>query len=369
MPRDPLFRRYPELADRIPRMPLVDAPTAVERVVGPVPRGFTGELWVKRDDLTGAAYGGNKVRKLEFLLADARSKGKRRLITSGALGSHHVLATTVYGRAKEFAVTAVLYPQLVTDHVTEVLLAIHGLGARLRYCPKMVLLPTVVWLSRLLDARDRPYVIPPGGSSPVGALGYVVGGLELADQVEAGDAPVPDAIYVAAGTLGTVAGMAIGLTLGGLKSRVVGIKIVPDFVASARVLENLVSGTLAILADAGVAVPDAADVLARVELRSGYLGAGYGKPTDAGAAASRRFHDAGLHLDPTYTAKTAAGVLDALEGAREGTHLFWHTLSAANPAPPQGVTVATLPGRFRQHFEGREQESGGPASGRGELDR
>ncbi len=339
-----LFRRFPALAERLPWLPLGSGATPLERVQADLP----AELWVKRDDLTGPLYGGNKLRKLEFLLADARRRGSRRLVTGGAFGSHHVLATTLYGTRSGFRVTAVLYPQQVTPHVREVLNAIHGLGADLRYCPHMALLPATLWLARRAGRRDSPYPVPPGGSSPVGALGYVSAGLELAEQVSNGGMPPPDVAHVPAGTLGTVAGLAIGFALGGLDARLVGVKIVPDYVANPRVLERLVGATLALLASAGARdLPPAGDVVRRIELRGGYLGDGYGRPTQAGEAALERFGGLGLGLDPTYTAKTAAAVLDALAAA-PGVHLFWHTLSAAMPVVPEG---AALPERFRRRVE------------------
>lgn len=339
-----LFRRFPALAERLPWLRLGNGVTPVERVDA----GLPADLWVKRDDLTGTAYGGNKLRKLEFLLADARRRGSGRLVTGGGFGSHHVLATTFYGTRAGFEVTAVLYPQQVTPHVREVLGAIHGLGAGLRYCPHMTLLPATLRLARLARRRDLPYAVPPGGSSPVGALGYVSAGLELADQVSSGAMPAPHLVHVAAGTLGTVAGLAIGFTLGGLDARVSGVKIVPDYVASPRALRRLLGATLATLAEAGAAgLPSADDVATRVELKAGYLGEGYGRPTAAGEAAMDRCSAWGLELDPTYTAKTAASVLDALE-SDPGVHLFWHTLSATMPVVPEG---AVLPDRFRRRVE------------------
>ncbi|HKJ93333.1 MAG TPA: pyridoxal-phosphate dependent enzyme [Longimicrobiales bacterium] len=343
-----LFRRFPALAGRLGWLRLGSGVTPVERVEG---AELPGELWVKRDDLTGPEYGGNKLRKLEFLLAHARQRGAGRLVTGGGFGSHHALATTLYGTRAGFAVTAVLYPQQATAHVREVLAAIHGLGADLRYCPHMALLPASLALARRAGRRDVPYAVPPGGSSPVGVLGYVSAGLELAEQVSAGAAPAPDHVHVAAGTLGTAAGLAIGFALGGLRGRIVGVKIVPDYVASERVLRRLVRATLALLADTGdaavrAALPAPAEVAARVQLRGGYLGDGYGRPTTAGAAALERFGALGLGLDPTYTAKTAAALLDALERA-PGVHLFWHTLSAVMPAVPR---AAALPDRFRRRL-------------------
>src|SRR5262245_61649799 len=99
-----LFRAFPALAPRLPWLPLGRFPTAVARLDGLLPPSV--ELWIKRDDESGVAYGGNKVRKLEFLLGEARARGARRLVTLGAIGSHHVLATAIYGKQAGFAVDA-----------------------------------------------------------------------------------------------------------------------------------------------------------------------------------------------------------------------------------------------------------------------
>src|SRR5690606_7123727 len=132
-PAPALFRRFPELAARIPWLPLGSFPTSVEPLDldGPVPSGV--RLLVKRDDLGARPYGGNKVRKLEFILAEAKRRGAERLITVGAVGSHHALATTVYGRAHGFRVTLVLFPQQMNEHVRRILLLDYALGAELRY--------------------------------------------------------------------------------------------------------------------------------------------------------------------------------------------------------------------------------------------
>src|SRR5688572_13833817 len=122
-----LFDRYPQLA-RIPWMSLAEVPTPVQ----PIDLQIGGaECWIKRDDLTSQIYGGNKVRKLEFLLAHAAARGVKRLITAGAAGSHHALATAVFGRQTGFAVSLVLFPQPLTDHVRAVLLTDAALGAEL----------------------------------------------------------------------------------------------------------------------------------------------------------------------------------------------------------------------------------------------
>lgn len=342
-----LFRRFPGLERRIAWLPLGRCPTPVEplRLEG-VAGG--GDLWVKRDDRSGERYGGNKVRKLEFLLAEARRRGAERLITAGATGSHHALATTVYGRSLGLGVTLVLFPQARTPHVRRVLLQDHLLGAELRWTPKMVRLPLAVLAAQWAHRRERVVVIPPGGSDPVGTLGYVSAALELVEQVEAGLAPVPDAIHTAGGTLGTAAGLALGLAIAGLPTRVVATRITSPLVSNERVLRRLVGDAAALLQRAGVAAPVEA-ALERVRLEHGFIGAGYGHATPQGEAAARALAASGLATDPTYTAKAAASLLAALpEG---GVRLFWHTLSATEPlADVPDDAEHDLPEPFRRYL-------------------
>ena len=366
----PLFQRFPALAQRVRWQWLGRYPTPVQRLVLPA-----GALWVKRDDLTAEPYGGNKVRKLEFLIADALGSGAGRLVTAGALGSHHALATAVYGRAAGLPVTLVLFPQPVTPHVRRVLLTDVALGAQLRFVPRLELVPGALLALRWAARRERPYVIPPGGSDALGTLGYVNAGLELAQQVAAGTLPAPAEVHVAAGTLGTAAGLAIGLTLAGLETRVAATRITGRVVTNERTLGRLIRSALALLAPE-VAL-DAEQVVGRVEIRHGQIGAGYGRETEAGRAATVQLAAAGLELDPTYTAKAAAEALtaacvaasagsggasgggaDAREGARAAVRraapapepLFWHTLSATEPPldEEEAVLLARLPERFRR---------------------
>ncbi len=357
----PLFRRVPGLAARVHRLPLGRFPTPVQRLALP-----EGELWIKRDDLTGSPYGGNKVRKLEFLIGDALARGAGRLITAGALGSHHALATAVYGRAVGLPVTLVLFPQPVTPHVRRVLLTDVALGAELRFVPRMELIPGALLARRWAARHERGYVIPPGGSDALGTLGYVNAALELAEQVAAGALPPPGELHVAAGTLGTAAGLAIGLALAGLPTRVAATRITGRVVTNERALQRLVRGALALLAPE--ARLDAGEVAARVEIRHGQIGAGYGRETPAGRAAAAQLGALGLKLDPTYTAKAAAEALAALAGGG-GTEtsptaarprattspepLYWHTLSAAEPelTEDESALVARLPERFRRCLE------------------
>ncbi|NIP83285.1 MAG: pyridoxal-phosphate dependent enzyme, partial [Gemmatimonadetes bacterium] len=336
---NPLFRAYPALEGSIPWVSLGDWPTPVTRVEDP-PEAFRGELWVKRDDRSSRRYGGNKVRKLEYLLADARERGAGRLITTGVVGSHHCLATAVHGRRVGLPTTLVVFPQPPTPHSAEVAALNEAWADEVRRCSTFATQPFAELAVRWRHRRESPYVIPGGGSSPVGALGYVGGALELAEQVRRGETPRPDSITVAAGTLGTLAGIAVGAALTNLADRIVGIRIVPVTVANQVVLGRLVEGVARRLREAGVPTPDPRFILDRVTLVGDYFGAGYGHPAEWGDRATDWFGDRGLELDPSYTAKTVAGLLDGMARRPRDVHLYWHTLSAVLPDPPRATPPA-----------------------------
>ncbi|MFW6205620.1 MAG: 1-aminocyclopropane-1-carboxylate deaminase/D-cysteine desulfhydrase [Gemmatimonadota bacterium] len=325
-----LFRAYPWLDGRIPWVRLGDWPTPVERITD-VPGGFRGQLWAKRDDRSSNEYGGNKVRKLEYLLADARARGAGRVITTGVVGSHHCLATCVHGRRLGLPTTLVVFPQPETSHSRAMAALNEAWADEVRRCSSFAIQPFAEAAVRWRYRAESPYVIPGGGSNDLGALGYVGGALELAEQVRSGYVPRPDTITVAAGTLGTLAGLVLGVGMTDLTDRIVGVRIVPTTVGNRVALGRLVEGAARRLADAGVRVPDPRLVLERVELVGDYFGAGYGRPAEWGDRATDWFAARGLQLDPSYTAKTAAAVLDRLAAEPDGVHLYWHTLSSVHP--------------------------------------
>jgi 1-aminocyclopropane-1-carboxylate deaminase/D-cysteine desulfhydrase-like pyridoxal-dependent ACC family enzyme len=283
------------------------------------------ELWVKRDDLTHDVYGGNKVRKLEHLLADARAHGARRIVTVGAAGSHHVLATAYFGKREGFEVEAVLVPQPRTEHVLEVLRADVALGLHAFPVDSWAAAPFA--LVRRVASGAR--LITVGGSSVVGSMGYVAAARELAAQVRAGAVPEPDVCIVALGSGGTAGGLAAGFEAEGLKTQVVGVCVSePPWVL--RLASLYLARTCA--RRSGVRATFGS-LRVRLKMDTRFLGGGYGHRTPEGDDATRVARGVGLTLDPTYTAKTFASALWHVRARRAGVVLYWHTLSSAPMAP------------------------------------
>lgn len=343
-PRGPprLRARFGDL--RLPWVPLGSFPTPVEPLEG-LSRALGSECWIKRDDRSSAAYGGNKVRKLELLLGRALARGRETVVTLGAYGSHHALATTVHARALGLEVELALYPQPITPHVLDDLLLDHALGARLTRIPHPALGPLAT--ATLAARARRGEVVPPGGSSGLGTVGYVEAALELERQVAAGALPEPDAIVVAAGTCGTAAGLALGLELAGLhRTRVIGVRVVPASIANRMLLAQLDRVARRVLREAGARLPSRRASPVRLDTEE--LGAGYGVETEAGRDAVRRFGDLGVELEGTYTGKAAAAFLRLAAGELRGQRLlFWHTYSSVDLTPRlRGLAPGALPAAF-----------------------
>ena len=300
------------------------------------------DLYVKREDEAGEAYGGNKVRKLDGLLGDALLQGCSRVFTSGGVGSNHVLATATYAGRLGLDVHAVQFPQPPTEHVRANLRALAGLGPTLTFLPRETLLPAYLLWGRL-RARfdDELYYLPPGGSSPTGMVGFVEAARELAKQVEAGELPEPDVVVVPASSGGTLAGLRVGFDVAGIDARLAGVRVVERYVANSLSIARLANRTAALVDDASGSYS-----WRDIDLVSGYLGGGYAEPTAAGERVTETAAAFGLDLDPTYTAKAVAGISGEFD---DETVLYWHTLS--NSRPPElsrADAVDRLPSPYEQ---------------------
>jgi D-cysteine desulfhydrase len=351
-----LERRFPRLAGRLDRVHLTTLPTRVEplRVLGDA---LGADLWIKRDDVSAEWYGGNKPRKLEFLLGAVLRRGYGSVLTFGPLGTHHGLATTIAARIIGLPTMLVLVPQPVTPAVRHALLLDHAYGAELHLATSVsrAALVAAALVARETLAGRRPLVVMPGGTSPTGVLGFVNAGLELAEQIARGEAPEPAAVFVALGTGGTAAGLLLGFALAGLATRVVAV-LVTDVIppTHARVL-RLAARAWRLLSRLDPDLPRPSLAADRLTIVTDQLGAGYGAATAAAEEARRRLEQLeGVRLDSTYTAKCAAALLaqGAAPASRVGPLLFWHTYSAVDPAARIAVLPepAQLPPQFRRFF-------------------
>ncbi len=307
------------------RIPLLGGPTAIEPI-GP-------DTWVKREDRAGTLYGGNKVRKLEWLLGAALETGGD-VLTAGTVGSNHLVATAVYGQASGAHVHAVVAPQPDTPSARVNARILHAHAEKLWVASSGVAVP-FAWAKAEVAIRGfggyPPTSFPIGGSSPLGCVGWVGGGLEIAAQVAAGELPAPDRIYVALGSGGTAAGLLVGLRLAGLASEVVAVRAAPSWLASGLRVRRLAGRALALLRRHGA--PTVA--LGGLRVVDGFYGEGYARPTPATEAAKARAADLGLALEGTYTAKAFA----ALEAEPSGRRLFVHT---ANSRPLEPLLATAL---------------------------
>lgn len=309
--------------NRIPRLKIAHLPTPIE----PLPRlsaqlGGPG-LWIKRDDQTGLAFGGNKTRKLEFLVAQAQADGAHTLITAGAIQSNHCRQTAAAAARYGLRCVLVLYgnkPQGVTGN----LLLDQLLGAEIVWTERAkrdeILQHT---FDQAWENGNRPYLIPYGGSSPTGAAGYLFAVEELLEQFKTSSMPVPDWIVFASSSGGTQAGLAAGAHLFSLPAKVLGISVdEPEDVLKARVAD-LASKTLELVGEKEFLKPE--DIL----VNSDYISAGYGVMTPAEKDVVQLFARLeGVLLDPVYTSRAAAGMVDLIQKgffSKESNLLFWHT--------------------------------------------
>jgi D-cysteine desulfhydrase family pyridoxal phosphate-dependent enzyme len=291
--------------------PLEAAPRLSKILNGP-------QIIIKRDDLTGLAFGGNKTRKLEYLMAEAQAAETRTLVTVGSIQSNHARQTAAL--AARFGMDCILVlsgkkPKTPTGNV----FLNHLLGAEMVWCERSlrdhVLQKTFEKAQK--DGR-QPYLMPLGGSTPTGTLGYTFAMEELVNQgIKA------DWVIVGSSSGGTAAGMVLGARLFGFTGKILSISIdVPE--------QNLKENIASLATRAAVLLDEKLTITPEeVIVNSNYLGAGYGVVGDGEREAIRLFaRQEGVLLDPVYTGRAAAGLIDLIGKGffKPGeTVLFWHT--------------------------------------------
>lgn len=310
---------------KFPRVELATLPTAIQSA----PRfskalGGKVNIWIKRDDNSGLTLGGNKARKLEFLLADAVRQGCDTLITTGGPQSNHCRMTA--GAAAKMGMHChLVFSSNKFDLRQGNLLLDELLGAELHWLDPAQIDDITREMSKLASELQsqgrRPYIIPLGGSNSLGAMGYVYAVRELLQQADALNLQFSAFVH-ASGSGGTQAGLLAGTLLNHLPTEVIGVSV-------SRTRENLqpivtkVSKLVLALLDCEI------DPTEYVEVLDNFVGEGYGIPTEESREALKLLAQTeGLIIDPVYTAKGVAGLIHEVRAGRwpEGSNvLFWHT--------------------------------------------
>lgn len=360
-PDNMLAVEFPTLGETLPIAGLTLSPTAISAHTVDV-GNRKRSLLIKHDEHSGKLYGGNKVRKLDYILEDARRRQATQIATFGAVGSHHALATALYAKAMGFEAVAFLGHQSSTEHVYETLSAHVANGTRIvRYGGSE---------ERRADIRARhldeavTYVVPPGGSSPLGVLGFVNAALEFAEQLRADGLEAPARLYVANGTMGTVAGLGLGLALAELPTEIHAVRVTSEDYASKVGTFRLMEKANVLMSAADPEFPQNLAERARIRYRHGFVGDGYARPTpECESAVAFAYDELSLELEKTYTGKAMAALLaDAVDDAYEGAPVaFWNTFNARPlPGVPDIELEDTgLPDDFARYFP----SSPGVASG------
>ena len=311
-----------ELLARFPSLPFVPAPTIVE----PMPRllallGGGPRLVIKRDDAIPFGFGGNKVRKLALVAAKAVADGADTLITAGGVQSNHARATAA--AVAKLGLRAVIVANgAAPERLTANALLDNMLGAEVVYVPtREDRAPMILEVADQLRREGRrPFAIPIGASTPLGALGFALALAELVDQM-----PAPDVIVHATSSGGTQAGLVAGCRLLGLSTRIVGISADDSSASLQSHIRAIISG----MADLLEMDPLKLARGTALEVDDRFVGDGYGIPTDdSREAIDLCARTEALFLDPTYTAKGMAGLIAYVRQQKfkeNQTVLFWHT--------------------------------------------
>lgn len=310
---------------RFHRLDLLGSATALEKLER-LSAWIGRDIYIKRDDTTPLAMGGNKLRKLEYLAADALAQGADTLITAGAIQSNHVRQTAALAAKLGLGCVALLENPIATEDPNYL-----GNGNRLL----LELFDAKVELVENLDQADeqlqalatrlrhngkKPYTVPIGGSNALGALGYVRAGLELAQQIEDSGLEFA-AVVLASGSAGTHSGLALALSEVLPQLPVIGVTVSRSDEDQRPKVQGLAERTAELL---GVKLPDAFNV----QLWDEYFAPGYGEPNAGTLAAVKLLaSQEGLLLDPVYTGKAMAGLLDGVGRQRfnDGPIIFLHT--------------------------------------------
>ena len=362
-----LFDTFPNLEGKVPwisiltRMPSnIDRLTELEKYL----KLEDSEIYITRDDKDHKIYGGNKLRKFEFIFGEVLKRKKKGVITLGGIGTNHGAACAIV--AKELGLNCELFLSLqpVSWHVQRSLLLYHYFGAKLHFTKLFELGVLKSLLYRLF--HPKYYLMSIGGSplfgigTPLGSIGFINAIFELKNQINEGILPEPDIIFVAAGSTGTAAGLTAGCKLLGLKTKVCAVNVSRDIVVNPKNLIKIANKSIKYLRRRDKSIPDIQVNKGDFDMIKGYLGSNYGVKTVKGQKAVDLVYELegeklGFKLETTYTGKTMAAMLEFLEKEENKSKkiLFWNTYNSNDLDTYLRETkfdYEKLPKKFHKYF-------------------
>lgn len=364
----PLFKNFPLLSQSISYASLATLPTPITQYPNIANKLGVAELLMKRDDLTGKKineetilFGGNKVRKLEFLLANAVAKKADAVMTFGCVGSNHALATAVYAKEVGLQSILMLLPQANSLVVQRNLLLDADAEATMIFAPTnklRAISATHHFLAHKLEHGKFPYVIPTGGSCALGILGYVNAAFELKEQIDNHELKEPTTIYIPVGSCGTYVGLLLGLKAAGIKSKLIGISVEPeDQRAQLDKIKRLFEETNELLHNADSSFALFPFDENELNILHDFTGNGYALFTQEGIEAIKLLREKESDLlDGVYSGKAFAGLLSDVSrnGSQHDTILFWNTFCADDyTSATSRVSYKDLPSCFHEYFESK----------------
>ena len=337
-----LFEIYPNLEGKVPWISILTGiPSDVDRLteLENYLKLNDGEIYCKRDDKDHKIYGGNKLRKFEFIFGEALKKKKKGIITLGGIGTNHGAACAIVAKELDLKCELFLSLQPISWHVQRSLLLYHYFGAKLHFTKMFELGVLKSFLFRIF--HPKYYLMSIGGSplfgigTPLGSIGFINAIFELKNQIDEGILPEPDIIFVAAGSTGTAAGLTAGCKVLGLKTKVYPVNVSRDIVVNPKNLIKIANKSIKYLRKRDKSIPDVQVNKDDFNMIKGYLGSNYGVKTVKGQKAVDLVYDLegnklGFKLETTYTGKTMAAMLEFLEKEENKSKkiLFWNTYNS-----------------------------------------
>jgi len=349
----PLLLQYPGLHANLPHMNLGTLPTPLT-VLTNLSLTLGAEIWCKDDGKSGDIFGGNKVRKLEFLLADAIKNKANAVITVGGAGSNHAVATAAYAQKVGLTSYLLLTRQRITQYARRNLLLDLYFKAHVEYFENRDLRDSRI-VQLLGDSQN--YYIPLGGSNQLGATGFVNAAFELKRQCDELGRYYPEYIYVPYGSYGTISGLLVGLKAAGMRSKIVGVCTDSEVEPSMSLLAicqraRSINDYLRSYTDQFPPLSFSEDdIVVRLP------GSGYAEVTkETRDAIALMKSEENIQLDTTYSGKAFAALLKDMPYLLGKRILFWKTYAdGAYESQSQGVDYTQLSGAFHYYFQGQLQ--------------